>query len=685
MSEERWAAARRLVVDRVAELDPGLPVAVVAEALEVAARTPRALGVLARALDDSPKALLSGAPVVVGRLVHELRARGSVLAEPACGRCQRTGLELIASDAGGLCGRCRQRQLASACARCGIAKPVYGRGAEGEPLCSACAPRPMRRCSRCGRVNVIARRAHDGEGELCGSCFKGPVATCGVCGRHRPCNFVAAGRPICVSCSPRRTSRCAHCAEERPACARWPEGPVCEPCYRAALARRGQCSDCGEQRRLVVPPGSAATRCALCAGVPALAVCADCGVEERLYADGHCVRCALALRARELLGEPGGPFEPLYEAIISAPQPYSVHNWLRSSGPAAILKQLVAGTMPLTHEALDRHLRRRSADHLRHLLVASGLLPPRDEALVELETWVARCLGEVDDAQQRRVLRSYATWRVLRRARQRAEAARRPRTPTAHAKSCLNAAVSFLEFLGDRNTSLESCTQADIDAWLVHGPPSALMVSDFFDWTAGRKMTGRFNLPSKKRQGGPSIEDETRWAAARRLLHDDALDLADRVAGSLVLLYGQQLSRIAALRRDQVALGADGVTRLSLGTTAIEVPPPLDGLLLRLVDEHRHHTAFSAPVTADPWLFPGMQPGRPLHASLLGARLRRLGIEPQAARRCTLLHLAAQLPAPVLARTLNLTPHTAVRWVSVAGGDWNRYAAELLHTRDRGA
>ena len=138
------------------------------------------------------------------------------------------------------------------------------------------------------------------------------------------------------------------------------------------------------------------------------------------------------------------------------------------------------------------------------------------------------------------------------------------------------------------------------------------MVSDFFDWTAGRKMTGRFNLSSKKRQGGPSIDDETRWAAARRLLHDDALDLADRVAGSLVLLYGQQLSRIAALRRDQVALGADGVTRLSLGTTAIEVPPPLDGLLLRLVDEHRHHTAFSAPVTADPWLFPGMQPGRPL-------------------------------------------------------------------------
>ena len=209
------------------------------------------------------------------------------------------------------------------------------------------------------------------------------------------------------------------------------------------------------------------TRCALCAGVPALAVCADCGVEERLYADGHCVRCALALRARELLGEPGGPFEPLYEAIVSAPQPYSVHNWLRSSGPAAILKQLVAGTMPLTHEALDRHLRRRSADHLRHLLVASGLLPPRDEALVELETWVARCLGEVDDAQRVGCCAPMPRGGCCAGPASEQRPPDAPRTPTAHAKKCLNAAISFLEFLGDRNTSLASCTQADMDDWFT--------------------------------------------------------------------------------------------------------------------------------------------------------------------------------------------------------------------------
>ncbi len=683
MNDERWRAVRQLVVTRVAEVDPGISTTSALEALDAVAPSPRALSVLARSLDASPAALHSGAPPVVGRLVQELRARGSVLAEPTCTRCMRTGLDLVATDEGGLCERCRRRQLATACGRCGVVKPVYGRGEAGEPLCSVCAPRPERRCCRCGRVKAIARRAHDEEGELCVSCFQGHFATCRVCGRRRPCQFVAAGRPICASCTPRRTSRCAHCGEDRPACARWPEGPVCEPCYRAALARRGTCTECKEQRRLVSPPGPRALRCADCAGVEGLATCSNCGVEERPYADGRCVRCSLGLRARALLGGPDGPFEPLYRAIVSAPQPYSVHNWLRSSGPASILAELVAGTLPLTHEALDSHLRRRSADYLRHLLVAGGLLSPRDDALADLEAWVDRRLEEVGGVHQHQ-LRSYATWRVLRRARQRAERGDRARTPTGHARSCLNAAIAFFEFLDRRHRALADCTQADVEDWVTQGPPSAAQVNDFLDWAATRKMAPRFTLPSQPRRGGPATDNETRWSIVRRLLHDESIDLTDRVAGCLVLLYGQQLTRIAALRRDQVTVIADGSTRLSLGATHIEVPPPLDQLLQRQLNEHRHHTAFSAPVTATPWFFVGLHPGRPFNASQLGARLRHLGIEPQAARRGALIHLAATLPAAVIARALNLTPLTAVRWVRAAGGDWDNYAAELLHNGDRG-
>ena len=53
-----------------------------------------------------------------------------------------------------------------------------------------------------------------------------------------------------------------------------------------------------------------------------------------------------------------------------------------------------------------------------------------------------------------------------------------------------------------------------------------------------------------------------------------ALEPGDRVAGTLVLVYGQQLSRIVALTRDQVEVSSGG-TALHLGTTPIDVPPPL--------------------------------------------------------------------------------------------------------------
>jgi hypothetical protein len=73
-----------------------------------------------------------------------------------------------------------------------------------------------------------------------------------------------------------------------------------------------------------------------------------------------------------------------------------------------------------------------------------------------------------------------------------------------------------------------------------------------------------------------------------------------------------------------------------------------------------------------------MLPGRPLTPGRLGERLRKLGLRAQPARRATLTDLAAQLPAAVLADLLNLAPTTAVNWVRDSGGDWSRYAAQLV-------
>lgn len=462
------------------------------------------------------------------------------------------------------------------------------------------------------------------------------------------------------------------------ACARWPEGPVCESCYRAALSRRGTCEGCDVERRLVSPPGAGARWCCDCAGVPALARCADCGIEDRPYADGRCVRCALAERSARLLGGPRPELAGLHHAISSARQPYSAHNWLARSGGAAIMAEIASGALALTHEALDAHPRPGAARYVRRMLVAGDVLPARDEALIALEAWVTERVESVGDPEHQRLLRAYATWGVLRRARQRAERAKAVRTPTRHAKSRLLAAIAFLAWLAGRNRTLADAGQGDIEAWLAEGPASAREVKDFLAWAAQRKATSRFEIPSPPLREGTALDDDQRWAILARLLHDDGLCLTDRVAGCLVLLYAQQLSRIVAMTLDQVI--SDDDVYLRLGPGRVLVPEPMGALVVELAATGRPHVGLGSPAPQT-WLFPGLHPGRPLHPGHLGQRLAKLGIDARAGRRSALMHLAGQLPAAVLAEMLHLHATTAVHWVAAAGGDWSTYAAQVARDR----
>ncbi|MGH8932724.1 MAG: hypothetical protein ACRDZO_19400 [Egibacteraceae bacterium] len=90
-----------------------------------------------------------------------------------------------------------------------------------------------------------------------------------------------------------------------------------------------------------------------------------------------------------------------------------------------------------------------------------------------------------------------------------------------------------------------------------------------------------------------------------------------------------------------------------------------------LIDTGRSRVGVSS-TEPSRWLFPGHLPGRPLTPARLGARLGKLGIDARAGRHAALIHLAAQLPATVLAKLLHISPPTAVRWVNNAGGDWSR-------------
>jgi hypothetical protein len=157
------------------------------------------------------------------------------------------------------------------------------------------------------------------------------------------------------------------------------------------------------------------------------------------------------------------------------------------------------------------------------------------------------------------------------------------------------------------------------------------------------------------------LDPERRATAARRLLHNPDIHPADRVAGALVVLFAQPLSRVARLTVDDLTI-EPGRVALRLGDTPFELPEPL---------------AAAALPAHERWLFPGASPGRPIGELALGRRLRRVGIDCAANRRAALLELSGEVPAPVLADLLGVHINTATRWAGLAG----RHQANYLSLR----
>ena len=675
-------------MELAAAADRSLPREAVAAAVDAAAPTGRAMSCLAAALAADPGALASGAPPTAGRLAAELIARGSgTLRVPACAVCGRAGKPLFRGDGGGVCQRCRAWQLAAACAVCGKVKPVCGRGASGQPVCEVCrrrGPARHRPCGACGKTAPVALRGRGGQPDTCVNCYRLPAAACSVCGRIRRCTFAATSQPVCKQCAPRATAICARCGQDRPPTARWPEGPVCDTCYTAALRRRVPCASCGQMRRPVSPPGPDADTCASCAGLPVTSMCADCGTEDKMFERHRCARCSLQRRAAALLsggtGQVPGELAAVLTAICSARNPRTALNWLRAGAGAAILADLGAGRIAATHQALDQHPRPRAAGYLRQMLIAGAVLPPRDEELARAGQWLAGLLASMTVPEHRRLVRAFATWQVILRLRRTSQARRRPRTYTARARNMISAAVRFLSWPGARGTTLPACRQADIDDWLTAAGPGAADVRDFLAWAARQGHCQQFDIPRPPRRAGTAIGDSQRWDLVTRLLHDDSIPVTDRVAGCLVLLFGQNMTRVAAMTTSQVTRHDDDV-HVQPGQHEIPVPSALGSLLLTLIADGKPNTGTGSPAVSQ-WLFPGLLPGQPITPARLAGRLRALGIPVQAGRRAALTGLAAQLPAAVLADTLGLQPTTAVRWMHDAGADWNRYAADLARTRN---
>ena len=159
---------------------------------------------------------------------------------------------------------------------------------------------------------------------------------------------------------------------------------------------------------------------------------------------------------------------------------------------------------------------------------------------------------------------------MIRRLRASAGRGTRPRTYTAHARNHISAAADFLTWLHERGTPLGACRQGDADIWLATGP-AACQVRDFLTWAARHGNSADLRVPAPARRSGTAASQDERWAQAARLLHDGTLDLTDRAAGCLLLLYGQQLSRITAMATSQVT-SRNGAVFVCFGRNDVPVP-----------------------------------------------------------------------------------------------------------------
>ena len=179
------------------------------------------------------------------------------------------------------------------------------------------------------------------------------------------------------------------------------------------------------------------------------------------------------------------------------------------------------------------------------------------------------------------------------------------------------------------------------------------------------------------RWGGPvgPHDTEKRWDDARRLLNDDTLPVAERVAGLLLLLYAQRIATITQLTVDDAHDDGDTVA-IVFGRVPVTLPEPLAALVRELVATRKGSNIIAAP-NAKPWLFPGRRPGHPLGDDRLGLRLQRIGLKPRQDRSTALFALATELPAAVLARMLGIHIKVAVAWQHAASGDWAAYAADV--------
>jgi hypothetical protein len=367
---------------------------------------------------------------------------------------------------------------------------------------------------------------------------------------------------------------------------------------------------------------------------------------------------------------------PFVEALDIEGHPRSVISWLHHQKWAEQLGDVARQQDKITHRTLDDLPQTRDVIYLRQVLVHVGVLPGRDEDIDGTLPWLEELL-ESQPASIAAVIRPYANWSVLRRARRRRNITNN-RSARKYARSRISLATQFLNWLDSRSTSLSAATQTDIDTWLTDGTTTRYRLRDFLLWAHARDLCSSLEIPWLGREEPEDfLTDEARWQLLRRCIHDHTVPAHIRAAGGLLLLYGMTPTRIVQLRASDITTRGER-TYVHLGRSPVILPDRLAELVSRVVaDSARHLHGFVATARqTNPNLFPGAAPGTHAKASWMSQQLtEQLGIFVRISRNTALCALAEDLPAPVLAELLNVHITTAVRWTTLVKRDWAKFVA----------
>jgi hypothetical protein len=304
--------------------------------------------------------------------------------------------------------------------------------------------------------------------------------------------------------------------------------------------------------------------------------------------------------------------------------------------------------------------------------MAAGALVAVDRQILLFECWYRSEVKAVAGPQHAQALRQFTTWRLLPRMRARAAnqfLTSGTRNAAAHEFS---KARQYLVWLAGRGRCLQDSTQADIDAWYATATdPDATRT--FLKWAIASRAMPRLDVPARRHAERAPISRHRRLALIHRFLTDKRIELRTRVAGCLLLLYAQPVSRLARLTLDDIITGDDGQVFIRLGDPPTPVPEPFAAMLTELAANRVNMNTAANPGCQ--WLFPGQRVGQPLMPIGLRRQLHELGIPLTQARTAAFRQLVLQARPPVVARSLGFDYGTATEHAIAAGGTWNRYPA----------